>query len=219
MLLLPRLSVSIVLPTGSHFHEHAVVSGSSTLRYSSTHRVAATGGNTFSHVQKRCEEVLSGGGETAESGRILDLVQVLLMLMMQYCLWYILSVLTNPLNHLQLIFCIDCYLEQFLIANRFLRRAVASGKGVCHAYARGHHYCPHVIKACKRTEACIFRCIYAVNMLRELSLNWFCICTFWHTLVSCSGSPLWHRYSRVPSSVFCFLSTSPCLQSSWSLDS
>lgn len=62
----------------SHFHEHAVVSGSSTLRYSSTHRVAATEGNTFSHVQKRCEEVLAGGRAAPEGhrDRVLDLVQV-----------------------------------------------------------------------------------------------------------------------------------------------
>lgn len=56
-----------------------MVSGSCTLRYSSTHRVAAVEGNTFSHVQKRCEEVLAGGGAAAEPGRILDLVQVLRM--------------------------------------------------------------------------------------------------------------------------------------------
>ncbi|CAN0359685.1 unnamed protein product, partial [Scytosiphon promiscuus] len=66
----------------NHFHEHAVVSGSSTLRYSSTHRVADTEGNTFSHVQNRCEQVLAGGGgggggvPAAESRRILDLAQV-----------------------------------------------------------------------------------------------------------------------------------------------
>ncbi|CAM9651676.1 unnamed protein product, partial [Hapterophycus canaliculatus] len=63
----------------NHFHEHAVVSGSSTLRYSSTHRVADTDGNTFAHVQKRCEEVLAGGrsgGMEGESRGALDLVQV-----------------------------------------------------------------------------------------------------------------------------------------------
>lgn len=62
----------------SHFHEHAVVSGSSTLRYSSTHRVADTDGNTFGHVQKRCEEVLAGGsgGAAAEPRGVLDLFQV-----------------------------------------------------------------------------------------------------------------------------------------------
>ncbi len=64
-------------PARSHFHEHAVVSGSSTLRYSSTHRVAVTDGNTFSHVQKRCEEVLAGGDAlAADPGRMLDLAQV-----------------------------------------------------------------------------------------------------------------------------------------------
>ncbi|CAM9874477.1 unnamed protein product, partial [Laminaria digitata] len=66
----------------NHFHEHAVVSGSSTLRYSSTHRVAATDGNTFAHVQRRCEEVLSGGapdgvaGGAGGPGPVLDLAQV-----------------------------------------------------------------------------------------------------------------------------------------------
>lgn len=65
------------LPARSHFHEHAVVSGSSTLRYSSTHRVAVTDGNTFAFVQKRCEDVLAGGDAlAAEPGRILDLAQV-----------------------------------------------------------------------------------------------------------------------------------------------
>ncbi|CAM9769868.1 unnamed protein product [Ectocarpus sp. 6 AP-2014] len=62
----------------NHFHEHAVVSGSSTLRYSSTHRVADTDGNTFSHVQKRCEQALAGGGSAAAGGddQILNLAQV-----------------------------------------------------------------------------------------------------------------------------------------------
>ncbi|CAM9326203.1 unnamed protein product, partial [Ectocarpus sp. 4 AP-2014] len=63
----------------NHFHEHAVVSGSSTLRYSSTHRVANTDGNTFSHVQKRCEQALAGGGSAAsggDDGQILNLAQV-----------------------------------------------------------------------------------------------------------------------------------------------
>ncbi|CAM9413769.1 unnamed protein product [Ectocarpus fasciculatus] len=63
----------------NHFHEHAVVSGSSTLRYSSTHRVADTDGNTFSHVQQRCEQALAGGGATAAAGgddQILNLAQV-----------------------------------------------------------------------------------------------------------------------------------------------
>ncbi|CAN0280515.1 unnamed protein product, partial [Ectocarpus sp. 13 AM-2016] len=63
----------------NHFHEHAVVSGSSTLRYSSTHRVADTDGNTFSHVQKRCEQALAGGDSAAaggDDGQILNLAQV-----------------------------------------------------------------------------------------------------------------------------------------------
>ncbi|CAN0002993.1 unnamed protein product, partial [Ectocarpus sp. 8 AP-2014] len=63
----------------NHFHEHAVVSGSSTLRYSSTHRVADTDGNTFSHVQKRCEQALAGGGSAAaggDDGQVLNLAQV-----------------------------------------------------------------------------------------------------------------------------------------------
>lgn len=67
---------------GSHFHEHAVVSGSSTLRYSSTHRVADTDGNTFSHVQQRCEQALAGGGAAAAAGvddQILNLAQVRLL--------------------------------------------------------------------------------------------------------------------------------------------
>lgn len=79
-------SVSVACPVGksstggSHFHEHAVVSGSSTLRYSSTHRVADTDGNTFSHVQKRCEEALAGGGAAAGGDdQILNLAQVRLL--------------------------------------------------------------------------------------------------------------------------------------------
>ncbi|CAM9149220.1 unnamed protein product [Choristocarpus tenellus] len=61
----------------NHFHEHAVVAGS-TLRYSSTHRVSVTEGNTFSGVQKRCEEVLArgGGGYKEVGGNIIDVAQV-----------------------------------------------------------------------------------------------------------------------------------------------
>lgn len=57
-----------------------MVSGSSTLRYSSTHRVASTEGNTFWDLQKRCEAVLAQEAGAGKAGngrnRVIDLAQV-----------------------------------------------------------------------------------------------------------------------------------------------
>lgn len=61
-------AVSIPLPSGSlyyllddfnHRHEHAVISGSDSLRYSSTHRVARDGAGTWQYIREKCKTVLS----------------------------------------------------------------------------------------------------------------------------------------------------------------
>lgn len=61
-------AVSVPLPSGSiyyllddfnHQHEHAVISGSESLRYSSTHRVARDGAGTWQYIRDKCESILS----------------------------------------------------------------------------------------------------------------------------------------------------------------
>jgi alpha-ketoglutarate-dependent dioxygenase FTO len=61
-------ALSIPLPSGSlyyllddfnHQHEHAVISGSDSLRYSSTHRVARDGAGTWQYIREKCKTVLS----------------------------------------------------------------------------------------------------------------------------------------------------------------
>lgn len=61
-------ALSIPLPSGAlyyllddfnHQHEHAVLAGSSKLRYSSTHRVAREGRGTWQYIRDKCGAVLS----------------------------------------------------------------------------------------------------------------------------------------------------------------
>ena len=61
-------ALSVPLPSGAlyyllddlnHQHEHAVVAGSDSLRYSSTHRVAREGCGTWQYIRDKCEKVLS----------------------------------------------------------------------------------------------------------------------------------------------------------------
>jgi alpha-ketoglutarate-dependent dioxygenase FTO len=61
-------ALSVPLPSGAlyyllddlnHQHEHAVVAGSESLRYSSTHRVAREGCGTWQYIRDKCEKVLS----------------------------------------------------------------------------------------------------------------------------------------------------------------
>lgn len=60
-------ALSVPLPSGSlyyllddfnHRHEHAVISGSDLLRYSSTHRVARDGAGTWKYIREKCKTVL-----------------------------------------------------------------------------------------------------------------------------------------------------------------
>lgn len=60
-------ALSIPLPSGSlyylmddfnHCHEHAVISGSDSFRYSSTHRVARDGAGTWKYIREKCKTVL-----------------------------------------------------------------------------------------------------------------------------------------------------------------
>ncbi len=61
-------ALSVPLPSGSlyyllddfnHQHEHAVISGASTLRYSSTHRVARDGCGSWQYIRDKCKMILS----------------------------------------------------------------------------------------------------------------------------------------------------------------
>lgn len=61
-------ALSIPLPSGSlyyllddfnHQHEHAVISGSNSIRYSSTHRVARDGCGSWTYIRDKCDHVLS----------------------------------------------------------------------------------------------------------------------------------------------------------------
>lgn len=61
-------ALSVPLPSGTcyyllddfnHQHEHAVISGSNSLRYSSTHRVARAGAGTWQYIRDKCRKVLS----------------------------------------------------------------------------------------------------------------------------------------------------------------
>ncbi|KAG5193084.1 FTO catalytic domain-containing protein [Tribonema minus] len=49
----------------NHYHEHLVLAGEDTLRYSSTHRVSVREGNTWAQISGRCREVLSVSAPTA----------------------------------------------------------------------------------------------------------------------------------------------------------
>ncbi len=61
-------ALSVPLPSGSlyyllddfnHQHEHAVISGASKLRYSSTHRVARDGCGSWQYIRDKCKMILS----------------------------------------------------------------------------------------------------------------------------------------------------------------
>ena len=61
-------ALSVPLPSGTlyyllddfnHQHEHAVISGSDSLRYSSTHRVARDGAGTWQYIRDKCNKILS----------------------------------------------------------------------------------------------------------------------------------------------------------------
>ena len=61
-------ALSVPLPSGAcyyllddfnHQHEHAVISGSNKLRYSSTHRVARDGSGTYTFIREKCQNILS----------------------------------------------------------------------------------------------------------------------------------------------------------------
>lgn len=61
-------ALSIPLPSGAlyyllddfnHNHEHAVISGSDSIRYSSTHRVARDGAGSWIYVREKCQRILS----------------------------------------------------------------------------------------------------------------------------------------------------------------
>lgn len=61
-------ALSVTLPSGAcyyllddfnHQHEHAVISGSDTLRYSSTHRVARDGSGTYQIIQEKSNHVMT----------------------------------------------------------------------------------------------------------------------------------------------------------------
>jgi len=56
---LPSGTVYYLLDDFNHQHEHAVISGSSSLRYSSTHRVARAGAGTLQYIRDKCRKVLS----------------------------------------------------------------------------------------------------------------------------------------------------------------
>ncbi len=56
---LPSGTLYYLLDDFNHSHEHAVVSGSDCLRYSSTHRVARDGAGTWQYIRDKCKAVLS----------------------------------------------------------------------------------------------------------------------------------------------------------------
>ena len=56
---LPSGAVYYLLDDFNHQHEHAVLAGAETLRYSSTHRVAKVGCGTWQYIREKCEKVLS----------------------------------------------------------------------------------------------------------------------------------------------------------------
>lgn len=56
---LPSGTVYYLLDDFNHQHEHAVISGSSSLRYSSTHRVARAGAGTWQYIRDKCRKVIS----------------------------------------------------------------------------------------------------------------------------------------------------------------
>lgn len=55
---LPSGSLYYLLDEFNHTHEHAVISGSHKLRYSSTHRVAREGRGTWQYIRDKCQEVI-----------------------------------------------------------------------------------------------------------------------------------------------------------------
>ena len=71
---LPSGALYYLLDDFNHNHEHAVLAGTSHVRYSSTHRVAREGRGTWQYIREKCNTVL------AESKRVLsnkpDLVKV-----------------------------------------------------------------------------------------------------------------------------------------------
>lgn len=56
---LPSKSLYYLLDDFNHQHEHAVIAGSNSLRYSSTHRVARDGAGTYQYIRDKCRKVLS----------------------------------------------------------------------------------------------------------------------------------------------------------------
>lgn len=56
---LPSGTLYYMLDDFNHKHEHAVLSGSDKLRYSSTHRVAREGRGTWQYIRDKCNDVLS----------------------------------------------------------------------------------------------------------------------------------------------------------------
>lgn len=60
---LPSGSLYYLLDDFNHKHEHAVLSGSNMLRYSSTHRVAREGHGTWQYIRDKCDQTLALGNK------------------------------------------------------------------------------------------------------------------------------------------------------------
>jgi len=56
---LPSGAVYYLLDDFNHKHEHAVISGTNSIRYSSTHRVARDGAGSWKYLREKCQRVLS----------------------------------------------------------------------------------------------------------------------------------------------------------------